>query len=125
LAAIESVLEDEELFDVICDELSRRYPRALIAGRRSTLAEMVSHMLAVRHMYNLSYEQMELQVSDSLILRQFRRAYFHRPPDHTTLCKRVAQFQPETLQAFHERVLAMPRMKSRRAAASCAQTGWW
>lgn len=107
LAAIDRVLEDEKLFRMICDDLSQRYPKTLTAGRHSTPVEVVLRMLAVRHMYNLSYEQTEMQVADSLILRQFCRVYFHTPPDHTTLCKWAAQIQPETLQAFNQRVLAI------------------
>jgi IS5 family transposase len=107
LVAIDRVLEDEELFRMICDDLSKRYPKTLTAGRHSTPAEVILRMLAVRHMYNLSYEQTEMQVTDSLILRQFCRVYFHTAPDHTTLCKWAAQIHPETLQAFNERVLAI------------------
>lgn len=107
LAAIDRVLDDEELFRMIYDDLSERYPKTLTAGRHSTPAEVILRMLAVRHVYNLSYEQTEMQVTDSLILRQFCRVYFHATPDHTTLCKWAAQIQPETLQAFNERVLAI------------------
>jgi IS5 family transposase len=107
LAAIDRVLEDEKLFRMICDDLSQRYPKTLNAGRHSTPVEVVLRMLAVRHMYNLSYERTELHVADSLILRQFCRVYFHTVPDHTTLCKWAAQIQPETLQAFNERVVAI------------------
>jgi IS5 family transposase len=107
LVAIDRVLEDEELFRMICNDLSKRYPKTLTAGRHSTPVEVILRMLAVRHVYNLSYEQTELQVSDSLVLRQFCRVYFYAAPDHTTLCKWAAQIQPETLQAFNERVLAI------------------
>jgi IS5 family transposase len=107
LAAIDRVLEDEELFRMISDDLSKRYPKTLTAGRRSTPVEVVLRMLAVRHLYNLSYEKTEMQVTDSLILRQFCRVYFHPTPDHTTLCKWASQIQPETLQAFNARVLAI------------------
>jgi IS5 family transposase len=107
LVAIDCVLEDEELFRMICDDLSKRYPKTVTAGRHSTPAEVILRMMAVRHVYNLSYEQTEMQVTDSLILRQFCRVYFHAVPDHSTLCKWAAQIQPETLQAFNERVLAI------------------
>lgn len=107
LAAIDAVLEDEELFLMIRDDLSKRYPKTLTAGRHSTPAEVVLRMLAVRHLYNLSYAQTEVQVADSLVLRQFCRVYFHAVPDHTTLWKWAQQIQPETLQAFNERVLTI------------------
>jgi IS5 family transposase len=107
LAAIDAVLADEELFCMIRDDLSQRYPKTLAAGRHSTPVEVILRMLAVRHLYNLSYAQTEMQVTDSLILRQFCRVYFHTVADHTTLCKWAQLIQPETLQAFNERVLSI------------------
>jgi IS5 family transposase len=107
LAAIDRVLADEELFCMIRDDLSQRYPRTLTAGRHSTPVEVILRMLAVRHLYDLSYEQTELQVSDSLILRQFCRVYFQAVPDHTTLCKWAQEIRPETLQVFNDRLVTL------------------
>jgi IS5 family transposase len=107
LAAIDRVLEDEELFGRICRDLGQRYPRTLTAGRHSTPVEVILRMLAVRHLYHLSYAQTELQVADSLVLRQFCRVYFQAVPDHTTLCKWAQEIQPETLQLFNDRLLAL------------------
>jgi IS5 family transposase len=107
LAAIDAVLEDEGLFCMIRDDLSQRYPNTLAAGRHSTPVEVILRMLAVRHLYNLSYAETEMQVTDSLVLRQFCRVYFHTVADHTTLCKWAQLIQPETLQAFNERVLSI------------------
>jgi IS5 family transposase len=107
LAAIDAVLEDEELFCMIRDDLSQRYPKTLAAGRHSTPVEVILRMLAVRHLYDLSYAQTETQVADSLVLRQFCRVYFHAVADHTTLCKWAQLIQPETLRAFNERVLSI------------------
>ena len=107
LAAIDRVLDDEELFCMIRDDLAQRYPQTLTAGRHSTPVEVILRLLAVRHLYDLSYEQTEIQVADSLVLRQFCRVYFEPVPDHTTVWKWVAQIQPETLQAFNERLVAI------------------
>jgi IS5 family transposase len=107
LAAIDRLLEDEELFCMIRDDLALRYPRTLTAGRHSTPVEVILRMQVVRHLYDLSYEQTELQVSDSLVLRQFCRVYFQPVPDHTTLCKWSQEIQPETLQALNQRLLAI------------------
>lgn len=107
LVAINRVLDDDELFCMMRDDLAQRYPNTLTAGRKSTPVEVILRMLAVKHMYDLSYEQTEMQVADSLVLRQFCRVYFHAVPDHTTLCKWAKLVQPETLEAFNERILAL------------------
>jgi IS5 family transposase len=107
LDGIDRVLDDDALFCMLRDDLAQRYPNTLTAGRKSTPVEVILRMLAVKHLYDLSYEQTELQVADSLVLRQFCRVYFHAVPDHTTLCKWAKLIQPETLEAFNERILAL------------------
>jgi IS5 family transposase len=107
VSAIDSVLDDDELFCLIRDDLAQRYPKTLTAGRKSTPVEVILRMLAVKHLYDLSYERTEQQVADSLVLRQFCRVYFHAVPDHTTLCKWANLLQPDTLEAFNERIMRL------------------
>lgn len=105
LAAIDRVLDDDELYCMMRDDLAQRHPQTERIGRNSTPVEVTLRMLAVRHLYNWSYQQTERHVADSLVLRQFCRAYFHAVPDHTTLCKWAQQIQAETLQAFNARLM--------------------
>lgn len=105
LAAIDQVLDDDELFNMIRNDLGQRYPNTPTAGRKSTPVEVILRMLAIKHLYNLSYEQTEFQVADSLVLRQFSRVYLQVVPDHTTLCRWANLIQPDTLQAFNRRIL--------------------
>ena len=107
LAAIDQVLDDDELFAMIKTDLAQRRPKTKTAGRHSTPVEVILRMLAVRHLFNWSYEGTEQTVSDSLVLRQFCRVYFQAVPDHTTLCKWARLIQPETLQAFNQRIMEL------------------
>ena len=107
LAAIDRVLDDDELFGLVRDDLVRRYPQTGCAGRNSTPVEVILRMLAVRHLYNWSYQQTEHHVADSLVLRQFCRVYWHAVPDHSVLCKWAHLIRAETLQAFNDRLLHM------------------
>lgn len=107
LTAIDQVLDDDELFRLVRDDLARRYPQTESRGRKSTPVEVILRMLAVKHLYDFSYEQTEQHVSDSLVLRQFCRVYFHTVPDHTTLWRWAQLIQAATLTAFNERVLAL------------------
>jgi IS5 family transposase len=107
LAAIDEVLDDDELFCMIRNDLSQRYPKTLTAGRKSTPVEVILRMLAVKHLYDLSYEQTEFRVADSFILRQFCRVYLLAPPDQSTLCRWANLIQPDTLQAFNQRILKL------------------
>ncbi|MDT8307026.1 MAG: ISNCY family transposase [Anaerolineae bacterium] len=107
LAAIDKVLDDEELFGLLRRDLVRRHPQTERRGRRSTPVEVILRMLTVKHLYDFSYEETEQHVSDSLVLRQFCRVYFYAVPDHTTLCRWARLIKPATLAAFNERVLAL------------------
>ena len=107
LAALDAVLDDDELFGLVRDDLAQRHPQTVSRGRKSTPVEVVLRMLTVKHLYDFSYEQTEQHVSDSIVLRQFCRVYFQAVPDHTTLWRWAQLIQPTTLQAFNERVLSL------------------
>jgi IS5 family transposase len=104
LAKIDQYLEDEQLFDLVKTDLSKRHPRTLQTGRNSTPVEVVLRMLVVKRLYGYSYEETERYVSDSLVLRQFCRVYLHPVPDDTTLIKWTNLIQAETLQKFNGRI---------------------
>ena len=105
LTAIDQVLDDDELFCMIRDDLGHRYPNTLTAGRKSTPVEVTLRMLAIKHLYDWSYEQTALRVADSLVLRQFCRVYLQATPDKSTLCRWANLIQPQTLQAFNQHIM--------------------
>jgi IS5 family transposase len=104
LAEIDQLLDDEELYQLIRDDLAKRYPMTEVTGRNSTPVEVILRMLAVKRLYSLSYEQTEYQVRDSLVLRQFCRVYLQDVPDDTTLIRWAALVQGETLEQFNGRL---------------------
>ena len=80
LAQIDTLLDDQEIFQLIKADLSLRYKKTLKTGRPSTPVEVILRMLAVKRLYNLSYEKTEYHVRDSLVLRRFCRVYFNDVP---------------------------------------------
>jgi len=84
LAQIDQLLDDEALYQMIRNDLAKRYPQTEQTGRNSTPVEVVLRSLVVKRLYRLSYEQTEYQVRDSLVLRQFCRVYLNEVPDDTT-----------------------------------------
>ena len=107
LAQIDELLDDDELFQLIRADLAKRFPRTTRTGRNSTPVEVVLRMLAVKRLYNVSYEDTERQVSDSLVLRRFCRVYLETVPDDTTLIRWAGLIQPATLERFNQRVTAL------------------
>jgi IS5 family transposase len=104
LAQIDVLLDDEELYQLIRNDLAQRFPLTEVTGRKSTPVEVVLRMLTIKQLYGLSYEQTEYQVRDSLVLRQFCRVYFNEVPDDTTLIRWANLVKAETLAAFNQRV---------------------
>ena len=104
LAEIDRLLEDEVLYQMIRNDLAKRFPQTEVTGRNSTPVEVILRMLAVKRLYALSYEQTEYQVRDSFVLRQFCRVYLQDVPDDTTLIRWAALIQPETLEQFNRRL---------------------
>ena len=104
LAKIDGYLEDENLYQLIKDDLSKRRPKTLQTGRNSTPVEVVLRMLVVKRLYRYSYAETERYVSDSLVLRQFCRVYLNLVPDDTTLIRLANLIRPETLEKFNARI---------------------
>ena len=109
LTHIDSLLDDDVLFQSVKADLSRRFPRTSSFGRPSTPVEVIVRMIVVKHLYDWSYEQTEQWVSDSLVLRQFCRVYAQRVPDDTTLLRWANLIQPNTLQQLLDHVVDLAR----------------
>jgi IS5 family transposase len=111
LTHLDTLLDDDVLFQAIKHDLSRRFPRTSSFGRPSTPVEVILRMLIVKHLYDWSYEQVEHWVSDSLVLRQFCRVYAERVPDDTTLLRWANLIRPATLQRLLDHVVQMARRR--------------
>lgn len=104
LAQIDQVLDDEDIFQMVKADLSKRYTLTMVTGRKSTPVEVILRMLVVKRLYGFSYEKLEYHVRDSLVLRQFCRVYLNSVPDDTTLIKWANLIQPETLEQLNLRI---------------------
>jgi len=104
LAEIDRLLEDDEIFQRVKHDLSQRCPKTLVTGRNSTPVEVIIRQLAVKHLYDWSYEDTMRFVSDSLVLRWFCRVYLNSVCSDKTLLRWANLIQPETLHLFNERL---------------------
>jgi len=104
LVEIDRILDDDEIFQLIKRDLSQRHPKTLITGRNSTPVEVVIREMAIKHLYDWSYEDTAQFVNDSLVLRWFCRVYLHPVCSDKTLLRWVNVIQPETLHLFNERL---------------------
>lgn len=111
LAQLDTLLDDDVVFQAVTHDLRGRFPRTSTFGRPSTPVEVILRLLVIKHLYHWSYEQTEQWVSDSLVLRQFCRVYTARVPDDTTLLRWANLIQPATLQRLLDQVVALARQQ--------------
>jgi len=107
LTAIDRLLDDEKLLQLIEADLSKRYRLTTKTGRKSTPVEVILRMLTLKHLRGLSYDQTIAYVKESLILRQFCRLYFQALPDKSTLIRWAHQISPQTLEKINQRLTQM------------------
>lgn len=107
LAKVDAYLEDEELYQLIKKDLSKRWPKTTETGRNSTPVEVVLRMLVVKRLYGYSYEETIERVSDSVNLRRFCRVYLNDVPVDTTLLRWANLIQPKTLEKFNQRIMQL------------------
>lgn len=70
---VDLLLDDEELVDRVLAVLRRRFPQSARRGRRGTPAEVALRMLALKHLRQWSYDELEREVNGSLVYRRFCR----------------------------------------------------
>src|SRR5207237_8579424 len=109
LAELDRLLEDDQIFQQVKADLSRRRPRTTETGRPSTPVEVILRWLVIQHVYDWSYAQTEHFVGDSLVLRQFCRLGLDPVPHHTTLMRWPNLLQPETMHRLLDRVTELAR----------------
>jgi IS5 family transposase len=97
LAQMDTLLDDDILFQTVKADLVKRFPATATDGRPSTPVEVILRMLVVKHLYGWSFPQTAYAVSDSLVLRQFCRVYIAPVPDQSTLHRWAKLLQPATL----------------------------
>ncbi len=107
IAQLDTLLDDDTIFEQVRSDLCKRYPRTQETGRPSTPVEVILRMLVIKHLYGWSYAQTEQWVSDSLVLRDFCRICWQQVPDDTTLIRWANLIQADTLHQLLDHVVQM------------------
>ena len=109
LAQLDTLLDDDALYQRVRADLAKRRPQTTTRGRQSTPVEVILRLLVIKRLYRWSYEEVERFVNDSLVLRQFCRVYLQPVPDDTTLIRWAGLIGPATVAALNDRVVALAR----------------
>jgi IS5 family transposase len=103
------LLEDEQLVEIVKQALSRRCKKSKTRGRKGTPAEVVLRLLALKHMFNWSYDELHREVRANLVYREFTRIGGGKVPDDKTMGRLARQLGPEPVEKLHQRLVAIAR----------------
>ena len=107
LRAVDKALQDEDMVDSITTVLRRRWQHSARRGRPGTPAEVVLRMLALQHLRNWSYDDLEREVTGSLVYRRFCRIDAGKVPDAKTMIRLGQVVDGATLRELLQRLVAM------------------
>src|SRR2546427_6353864 len=108
LRAIDELLDDEDLVDLVAAAL-RRHPLSGARGRLGTPAAVVLRMLLLKHLHNWSFDECEREVRASLVYRAFCRIDGERVPDAKTLIRLTCLLDEPVLKDVLARLVALGR----------------
>ena len=77
----DAILEDVERVEIVCQALSKRCRKSKTRGRKGTPADVVLRLLALKHMFNWSYDELHREVRANLVYREFTRTGGGKVPD--------------------------------------------
>jgi transposase, IS5 family len=87
LRAVDKALDDEDMLEAVVGIMRRRWDQSARRGRMGTPAEVVLRMLALKHLRDWSYDELEREVTGSLVYRRFCRIDAGKVPDAKTMVR--------------------------------------
>jgi IS5 family transposase len=107
LRRVDELLDDELLVDQVFRRMQKRRPQSARRGRSSTAAEVVLRMLALKHIRDWTYEQLEWEVTGNFVYRRFCRIDGGEVPDAKTMVRYGQLLDGPELQALLARSVAI------------------
>src|SRR5688500_17450654 len=109
LRKIDTLLEDEAVIETVARGLEARWPQSRRRGRPGTPAEVVLRMLILKHLFDLSYDDLEHEVRANLVYRAFTRIDAGDVPDAKTILKIARALGPEVIEQLHRQVVEVAK----------------
>jgi len=105
LRRIDTLLEAEDVIEVVAQALEARWPQSRRRGRQGTPAEVVLRMLILKHLFDWSYDDLEQEVRANLVYRAFTRIDAGEVPDAKTILKIAGSLGPAVIEQLHRQVV--------------------
>lgn len=107
LRRMDELMNDEELIDQVVAAQRNRFPKSSRRGRYGTPAEVVLRLLALKHLKNWSYEQLEWEVTGNVVYRRFCRIDGTKVPDAKTMIRQNKLLEGPALRALFDRIVGI------------------
>jgi IS5 family transposase len=107
LRAVDEALDDDEIVEAVVNVMRRRWKHSARRGRAGTPAEVVLRMLVIKHIRDWSYDELEREVTGSLVYRRFCRIDAGKVPDAKTMVRLGQLVDGPTLRELLQRLVAM------------------
>src|SRR5512138_569946 len=107
LREVDEALDDEEIIDGVMTVMRRRWPQSARRGRVGTPANVVLRMLVLKHLRDWSYDELEREVTGSLVYRRFCRIDAAKVPDAKTMVRLGQVIDGPTLQHLLRRLVTI------------------
>jgi IS5 family transposase len=105
LREVDRTLDDEEIVEAVMTVMRRRWQQSARRGRAGTPAEVVLRMLALKHLRDWSYDELEREVTGSLVYRRFCRIDAGKVPDAKTMVRLGQVVDGPTLRQLLHRLV--------------------
>ena len=108
LRQVDKTLEDEEIVEAVMTVMPvmrRRWGQSARRGRAGTPAEVVLRMLVLKHLRHWSYDELEREVTGSLVYRRFCRIDAGKVPDAKTMVRLGQVVDGPTLRQLLHRLV--------------------
>ena len=105
LREVDKALGDEEIVEAVVTVMRRRWRQSARRGRAGTPAEVVLRMLALKHLRDWSYDELEREVTGSLVYRRFCRIEAGKVPDAKTMVRLGQVVDGPTLRELLHRLV--------------------
>jgi len=105
LRQLDELLGSDELVDEVLEALRKRHPQSARRGRPGTPAEVALRLLALKHIRQWSFEELEWEVTGNVAYRAFCRIDSGKVPDAKTMIRINQAIDEATLRRVFERIV--------------------
>lgn len=109
LDAIDALLDDSEIVELVRERLATRRPRSRRTGRKGIAADRLLRCCVLKHIKAWSFRELEYELRANLLYRRFTRFDADPIPDHCTFSRTFALLGPELTGRIQQRTVQQAR----------------